>query len=574
VTARVAVRPPAHRLAALFAIFSLSLVAIGGRLFVLQLRDAPNYLALGRDQRVRRIVLPASRGSIYDRDGHELAISLPAKSVYANPRLVRDAPFTAAALAPLLDVPAKDLWGALREQRSFVYLARRVDPEVARKVERLRLPGIGFLDESRRWYPAGHLAPHVVGFVGLDNVGLAGLELQYEQLLAGKPGEVVNETDPAGHAIPQGESRLEPPVSGNDLLLTIDRDLQFRAQSALARAVKQNGARGGSVIVMDPSTGEILAMTTYPWFDANLAGKAPGAALRNRAITDVYEPGSVNKVITASAALERGLVGTREIFRVRDRIVVGPKVFHDAHPHPRMPMTLADIVAFSSNVGSIQVAQRVGKERLDTYLKRFGFGRPTGVGFPGESGGILPPTEEWWETGIGTIPIGQGIAVTPLQIAAVYATIANGGIWVRPGLVRGVVDGEGEFLPAPPPERRRVVSSSTARTITSMLSYAVEAGTGGEAQIPGYWVAGKTGTARKPLKNGVGYGDQYVASFVGFAPAADPRVVVAAILDEPETVYGGVAAAPLFREVARFALTQKKVPTTAPLPLPATARRS
>lgn len=570
---RVGVKPPAFRLAALFVAFALGFGAVAARLFVLQLRDAPGYVALGRDQRIRHVVLPASRGSIYDRDGNELAMSLPAKGVYANPELVPNASSAATALGPILDVSSAELWRLLQHDGSFVYLARRVAPEVAERIERLRLPGIGLLDESRRWYPSGGLASHVVGFVGLDGVGLAGLELQYERVLAGRAGELVVEKDPAGHLIPQSESRHVRPVPGGDLVLTIDRDLQYRAQRALERAVKKNGARGGSVIVMDPATGEILAMTTHPWFDANLATDAPADALRNRAITDVYEPGSVNKVITASVALEKGIVSTREIFRVPDHRRVGPKIFHDAHPHPPMRMTLADIVAFSSNVGAIQVAQRVGKQGLNTYLKRFGFGRRTGVGFPGEGEGILPPTDEWWETGIGTIPIGQGIAVTPLQIAAVYATIANGGLWVRPSLVRGVVDAEGAFQPAPPPDRRRVVSASTARTITSMLSYAVEAGTGAEAQIPGYWVAGKTGTARKPLENARGYSDQYVASFVGFAPAATPRLVVAAILDEPKTVYASIAAAPLFQEVTRFALTQQHVPSSHPLPPPPSAQR-
>jgi cell division protein FtsI (penicillin-binding protein 3) len=570
---RAEARPPALRLAALFLVFALGFAAVAARLLVLQLRDAPSYMALGRDQRVRHIVLPATRGSIYDRDGNDLAISLPAKGVYANPELVPNASETAAEIAPILDVSSAELWQKLQHEGSFVYLARRVAPEVAERIERLRLPGIGLLDESRRQYPSGGLASHVVGFVGLDGVGLAGLELQYERILAGRAGELVVEKDPAGHLIPQGESRNVHAVPGADLVLTIDRDLQYRAGRALERAVKKNKARGGSVIVMDPATGEILAMTTYPSFDANLATEAPDEVLRNRAITDVYEPGSVNKVITASVALEKGIVGPREVFRVPDRRRVGPKVFHDAHPHPPMRMTLADIVAFSSNVGAIQVAQRVGKDRLDAYLKRFGFGRRTGIGFPGEGEGILPPTDEWWETGIGTIPIGQGIAVTPLQIAAVYATIANGGLWVRPRLVRGVIDAEGTFQLAPPPDRRRVVSASTARTITSMLSYAVEAGTGAEAQIPGYWVAGKTGTARKPLEDARGYSDQYVASFVGFAPASAPRLVVAAILDEPETVYGSIAAAPLFQEVTRFALTQQHVPSAHPLPPPPSAQR-
>jgi len=565
-------RPPAGRVGSLFLVMILAFVMLAGRLFQLQLRDAPAYAALARDQRVRTVALPATRGAIYDREGSELALSLPAAAVFANPTLIRDPAGAAVVLARALDRPRRELEEALARDTTFTYLARRVDPAVARKVEALDIDGVGFLDESRRSYPGGELASQVVGFVGLDGEGLAGLELQYEEALSGRPGEMIVEQDPLGNPIPQGETHRTPPVPGADLVLTIDRDLQFYAQRALARAVKRNGAKGGTVIVMDPSSGDVLAMASSPWFDANRVGTADPATLRNRALTDVYEPGSVNKVITVSAALEEGLVDLSEEFHIPDNLRVGPKVFHDAHPHPPVAMTLGDILAQSSNVGSIKVAKRVGKHELDRYLRRFGFGRRTGIGFPGESVGILPTPDEWWATGMGTIPIGQGVAVTAQQIADVYATVANGGVWVQPRLVRGRVDATGTFHQEAPPARRRVITAETARTVTSMLAYAVEVGTGTEAQIPGYWVAGKTGTARKPLEGGGGYGDQYVASFVGFAPAQQPRLVVAAVLDEPDTVYGSVAAAPLFRDVARFSLAKLRVPTSTRPPAPPSTR--
>jgi cell division protein FtsI (penicillin-binding protein 3) len=454
-----------------------------------------------------------------------------------------------------------------------VYLARRVDIGVARKIDRLGLPGIGLLDESKRHYPANGLGSQVVGFVGVDNVGLAGLELEYDELLAGRPGEMVVEQDPTGRPIPQGERKMVPPSAGADLVLTIDRDLQYQAQRALAAAVQANQAKGGSVVIMDPATGEILAMATYPWFDANRFSEAAPGVIRNRTVTDVYEPGSVNKVITAAAALEEGIIGLREVIRVPDHRQLGDKLFHDAHPHPVERMTLADVIAKSSNIGTIMVADRLGKRRLDSYLRRFGFGDETGLRFPGEADGILFDAGDWWVTSMGTIPIGQGIAVTPLQMLSVYATVANAGVRVQPTLVRGHVQPGGRFVREPEPNRGRVVSASTARVLTQMLAHAVREGTGEAAEIPGYWVAGKTGTARKPLEDALGYSDRYVASFIGFSPARHPRIVVAAILDEPVTVYGGIAAAPLFREVTRFALAHLQVPPEAPPRVPPVAER-
>ena len=566
-------RPPAGRLLVLLAGFVLAFLSVGGRLVVLHLRDAEQYEALAHQQRVHRVELPATRGSILDRAGRVLALSLPAAAVFADPLLVRNRAGTASRLAKLLDLPPRRVRRALSAPGRFVYLARRVDIGLARKIDRLGLPGIGLLDESNRHYPANGLGSQVVGFVGVDNVGLAGLELEYDELLAGRPGEMVVEQDPAGRPIPQGERKMVPPSAGADLVLTIDRDLQYQAQRALAAAVQANQAKGGSVVIMDPATGEILAMATYPWFDANRFSEAVPGVIRNRTVTDVYEPGSVNKVITAAAALEEGTIGLREVIRVPDHRQLGDKLFHDAHPHPVERMTLADVIAKSSNIGTIMVADRLGKGRLDSYLRRFGFGDETGLRFPGEADGILLDAGDWWVTSMGTIPIGQGIAVTPLQMLSVYATVANAGVRVQPTLVRGHVEPGGRFVRDPEPDRRRVVSATTARVLTEMLAHAVREGTGEAAEIPGYWVAGKTGTARKPLENALGYSDRYVASFIGFSPARNPRIVVAAILDEPVTVYGGIAAAPLFREVTRFALAHLQVPPEAPPRVPPVAER-
>lgn len=557
-------RPPAGRLLALFALFSLGLTGVGARMVVLHVRDAPTYEALAAAQRVREIELPAERGTIYDRSMRELALSLPARAVYADTSLVTDPAAAAGLLAPILEVPRQELLSLLSSEDAFEYLARRVDLQDANRVERLELAGIGLLEETKRYYPGGSLAAQVLGFVGLDGAGLEGVELEYERTLSGTPGSTIIEQDPDGLTIPQGDQGMTEPVRGRDVVLTIDTHLQYHAEQALAEAVRGNGAKGGMVIALEPESGDILAMATAPAFDANAFAESSVAVRRNRGVTDVYEPGSVNKVITAAAALEEKVIGLEERLSVPDRYRVSDRWFHDSHPHPTQAMTLTDIIAESSNVGTIMTAERLGKETLDSYLREFGFGRPTGVGLPGEADGILMPEDEWWGTSMATIPIGQGIAVTPLQMASVYATIANDGLRVTPRVIRGTVGEEGDLREAPQPAGTPVVSANTADLVTGMLARAVETGTGQEAQVPGYWAAGKTGTARKPLEGELGYSDQYVASFIGFAPASDPAIVVAAILDEPDTVYGGVAAAPLFREVVGFALAHMRVPTAEP----------
>jgi cell division protein FtsI (penicillin-binding protein 3) len=544
-----------------------ALVGVVVRLGVLQVREAGAYSELGYEQRVRTNELPAVRGDILDRTGAPLAMSLEARDVYADPRYVDDPVGEAALIGPVIGRSSRDVETLLSSQGTFVFLARQVDRDVAERLQSMRLPGIGFLPVPKRYYPAGALASQVLGFVGVDGTGLMGLEEQYESMLAGTPGERTSELSPLGQQIAGGMDVVREPVPGSDLVLTIDREIQFQAQVYLKRAVRENHAKGVTIIVMDPHTGDIYAMASAPWFDPNRFGDGDPDTWRNRAVTDTWEPGSVNKIITAAAAIETGAVPLDRVFEVPAvRKVMGVTI-HDSHDHPVEAMTLADIIAQSSNIGSSLVADQVGDADLDSYFARFGFGRTTGLGFPGEAAGLMPPLGEWTDLRRAMMSFGSGVAVTPLQMASVYATIANGGTWVQPRLVRATHDPDGTVHELAPSATHRVLRPSTAEVLTRMLTYVVEDGTGENAQIPGYQVAGKTGTAKKLNEHGR-YVDRYVASFIGFLPAGQPRVVVAAILDEPRTVYGGVAAAPLFQGVARYAIQRLGIEAAASVPLP------
>ena len=567
------IRPPAGRIVTLFVVLSLALGGVVLRLGWLQFRDADAYAARGLEQRVKTVVLPADRGRILDRTGSPLAISLDAQDVYADPTLVVDPVAEAAVLAPVLELEAPRVQESLEADGTFAWIARQVDLETTQQVADLHLAGIGFLPSTRRDYPAGSIAAQILGFVGIDGHGLSGLERQYEQELAGRPGGRRVETSPRGQEIPGSAQILLPPVTGGDLVTTIDREIQYRAEAALARAVKANGAKGGTIIVMDPRTGDVFAMASYPSFDPNRFTDFDSERFRNRAVTDIWEPGSVNKVITAAAAIETGIVDLGERFRVPATRRVQGFTIHDSHPHPIERLTLGDIIAQSSNIGASLVGDRVGSANLVQFFARFGYGRPTGIGFPGEAGGVVPTLDEWTAVTRATVSFGQGVSVTPLQMASVYATVANGGEWVRPRLVRGWRDPEGRFVPAPSSGTRRAIRPETADLLTRMLAFVVQDGTGENARIPGYQVAGKTGTAKKLDRRGE-YTDRYVASFIGFLPASDPRVVVAAIIDEPDTIYGGVAAAPAFREVAQYAIQRLGIAPAPPVPQPPHGRPS
>lgn len=564
-----------RRIRWLLGIYGLVLGLVIGQLVLIQVVRADEYADRGVRQRARQLELPATRGRIYDRDGDVLATSVPSATIYADPRAYRstttdegvhvpaagDAAAVAAALAPLLDREPEGLRARLEQDAHFVYLARQLDHEVGTAVLELELPGIGMLVEPRRVYPAGGLAAQVVGFTGIDGEGLQGLEADHDPVLRGTPGRLAFERAPGGLDIASGIRELEPPQVGTDLVLTLDRDIQYLAEQAASDALQATDASGASVIVLDVRTREVLAMASAPGFDPHHRTDDDRDAWRNRAVTDVFEPGSVQKALTIAAAIEEGLVGPHTVLQVPDRIAVGGSTFTDAFPHATEAWSVSEIVERSSNVGTIQVAQALGRERLEGYLRSFGYGRTTGSGLPGEASGLLMPADDWWVTSLPTIAIGQGVAVTLLQLADSYATIANDGVALTPSIVRGSVDEDGRLVPADPAAPRRVVSAETAAAVRGTLEQAVvgDHATGRRAQIAGYRVAGKTGTARKPAEDARGYSDQYVATFVGFAPVDDPQLVVAVMVDEPWPIYGGVVAAPVFRQVMEGALTARRI---------------
>jgi cell division protein FtsI (penicillin-binding protein 3) len=532
--------------------------AVGVRLVHLQVIAPDDHAERGVAQRVRTVALPAERGSIFDRNGNELALSVRQHAVWADPALVGDPAGHAAALAPVLGVERSELHRRLTAEGSrFVYLARQVEDDVADQVSGLDLDGVDLLDEPRRVRPAGDLAAAVLGDVDPDNRGVSGLELEHQERLAGTPGELLLERGADGRTIAAGERRLSPPTRGDDLVLTIDRSLQYHVEQALAGQVAGTDARGGMAVAMDPDSGEILAMASI----GRDGEGEPRPTAHNAALTSVFEPGSVSKVLTLSAVLEEGLRAPADVLTVPDTLQVGPKQFSDSERHEPLPLTVTDILATSSNVGTIMLAQQLGMERMDDYLRRFGLGQPTGLGFPGESGGILPDPEEASSTSIGSVSIGQGLAVNAVQMLAAVNVVANGGTYVQPTLVRSVVDGSGTEHPAPAAPRHQAVSPETAGEMKAMMARAVSDGTGVNAQVAGYEVAGKTGTARKPSTSFRGYEPgAYMAVFAGFVPAQKPELSLIVVLDEPHPYYGGIVAAPVFADIAEYALRLFRVP--------------
>jgi len=549
-------RSALRRAGTLGAALLIGLSLVGVRLTYVQAVHSEQYAEEARRQHIRKIELPARRGAIYDRIGSELAVSIPARTVYANPREVTDPAKTALTLGPLLGRPAGEVEADLRKDRSFVYLARRVGVVTTKKVEALKLTGIGVLDEPRRLYPGGNLAAGVIGFIGTDQRGLAGLEYGYEELLGGTPGHRVLEQDPQGRRIPQGTFSEVPPEPGSDLVLTLHSDLQLAAEDSLRRAIEKTHANGGMLVAMDPRTGEILAMANMPTYDPNMIGEIDPAVTRNRVVTDAFEPGSVNKVVTAAAALNENLFGPAEQMWIPAQMKIGDKVFTEKRGSRSLDMR--GILAQSSNLGAIRLAQGLGARRLESYFQRFGYGRGTGLGFPGESAGNLPATQRW-VTSLPTMAIGQGLSVTPLQLAQVYATLANDGLLVDPRLVSGWIDHNGETHPAQDPRRRRILPAEVASGLRDMLTSVVSSpdGTGVAAKIPGFTVAGKTGTASR-LIEGVGYRG-YIASFFGMFPAQAPEIVMGVVLDNPVPSDGGLAAAPVFAEVGSEAARILKI---------------
>ena len=541
----------------LFFLLAALFLAMGSRLFFLQIMESDEYGRIAADQRERDVAFPARRGAIFDRSGEPLAISVDLNLIFADPAHISDADVAAKELAPVLGEDPVELAATLRGNfpgDRFEYVARQVSPKVARRIEALAIPGIYLRPEPKRFYPGGRLASHVLGFVNIDGTVRAGAEAQYQGVLEGAAGRMILEQDPSGTPLPQAEFSFDAPVPGRSLFLTIDKQLQYFTELTLSDAVKSYKAKAGTAIVMRPDSGEILAVANVPDFDPNRPGASEQEAHRNRAFTDIYEPGSAFKIVTAAAALEEGIVTPKTRFVVPDQFQVADRVIHDSHSHPTENMTVSQIIEQSSNVGTVKLGLELGPDRLDRYTRKFGFGRKTGLDFPAEASGIVLPRKLWSGSTIGTVPIGQGVAVTPIQMASAYATIANDGVWVEPKLLHSTMGASGRMQRSTAPSTRRVVSQTTARQVSKILERVVTDGTGLEALIPGYRVAGKTGTAQKPKPGGGGYGDEYFASFGGFAPANDPQVVVLVILDNPRPIWGGVTAAPTFRTITEYAL--------------------
>jgi cell division protein FtsI (penicillin-binding protein 3) len=532
---------------------------VGVRLVQIQAVERDQYRQLGVDQRIHAVTVAADRGSIVDRNGNDLAISVQRSSIWANPSVISNPNGYARRLAPILGFDTSELSVMLgNKSRQFVYLARQVEKPVARRVRHLELRGIGFVAEAKRYYPAGPLAASLLGWVGTDNKGLGGLEYGSNRTLAGKAGRMEVEEDPQGNELPDGEHQVRPTTPGVDLVLTIDESLQFQAERVLAQDVQKNKAKGGIAIIADVRTGDVLAMATVDGATDDAPAQPAGHNERNRPLTDVFEPGSTNKAITIASALEAGLVSPTTVLNVPQKIVVDGKVYADVHTHPTA-MTVADIVRESSNVGTILIARMLGKDRFDAALRSFGFGSTTGLDYPGEAPGILLPPDQYNSTSMASMPVGNGIAVTAMQMLDVYLTLANDGVSRAPRLVAATVDSDGHRHESPLGATRRVVSSDTARKMWTMLQAVVTGGTGVKAQIPGYSVAGKTGTARKPPYEKPPY--RYVASFAGFAPAQSPRLAAIVVMDEPRTsTNGGDVSAPAFAAIMQYALAVERVP--------------
>jgi cell division protein FtsI (penicillin-binding protein 3) len=547
--------------------------AIEARLVYLQVIRNADLLLRAERQQMRTVPAPAKRGEILDRRGRVLAYSVDAESIYAVPSEIEQPRKAVAALCGALeDCTSKEREALLERfgrQRAFVYVRRQVSPDQARRVKALELEGIGFMKESRRFYPNKELASQLVGYVGIDSDGLDGIESAYDSLIKGRPGTVLIQTDARRHAF----SRLEkPPTTGATLELTIDQYLQHVAERELRAGVEATDAEGGSAIVMDPWTGEILAMANWPTFNPNAYRQAREEGRRNRAVQDLYEPGSTFKVVTASAALEEKIVRPDDVIDVSAGHIRFPgRVIYDDHRYG--VLTFSDVIVKSSNVGAIKVGLRIGRERLGAYVRRFGFGGPVSPDFPAESPGIVWDPAKLNDSALASVAMGYQVGVTPLQMATAVSSVANGGELVQPRVVRAVIK-DSRRIPVPRKALRRTVSASTAAALTRIMEGVVEkGGTATRASLDGYTVAGKTGTAQK-LVNGRYSRSEYNTSFVGFVPSRKPVFTIIVVVDTPRVnKYGGLAAAPVFQRIADVALRHYGVPPTLNAPPPVLVAR-
>ena len=547
-----------RRVLMICAVLAAWAVVVVARLAHVQLVRNEHYTNRALRQQERTLALNPVRGSILDSRGRVLAESVAAESIYADPQAVADRGATARKLASIkgLRLTAPEIEGKLRSDSAFVWIARQVPVEIAAQVRALKLPGVDFIEEHRRTYPRGALAANVIGYVGVDGGGLAGIEHSFDGHVRGRAGKVTVLKDARRGMYLVGGEGQNRPVDGHDVVLTIDAVVQFVAEKALASTVERYRAASGSAIVMDARDGSILAMASVPTFDPNRFGEFPPSAWRNRAVQDIYEPGSTFKIVAAAAGLEEGVVTPSQIIDCGDGSIRIADVEIREHSAKRFGlMSFADVIAHSSNVGIIRVGLGVGESKLYDYVRRFGFGERTGIDLPGEAIGLLRHTRRWSLVSSASISIGQEIAATPLQVVRAMATIANGGVRIEPRIVERVVDGGGRTIFKPSrAEPVRVVSERTAAVLNEMLKDVVARGTGTAAAMAEHVVAGKTGTAQKAVRGGYS-ADRVVASFAGYVPADRPRLVILVAIDEPRgEQFGGKIAAPVFRDIAEATL--------------------
>jgi cell division protein FtsI (penicillin-binding protein 3) len=538
-----------RRIGLLFGLFLLLLLLAAARaveLVGLQGRDLRSRAAA---QQVQVVTVQARRGEITDRNGVELAVSEDSATVYANPKQVRDPLQAAQRVAPIVGRPFQRVLREVSDKRrGFVYIARQIDASRGDAIQKLRLAGIGVTTEPRRRYPHGTLASQLIGAVGTDGYGLAGIEQSRQRELRGEDGRRRVVSDAQGQPVSIVDQKEGRP--GTDVRLTIDAAIQARTEAVLKGVGQAFQPKGATALVLDPRTGEILALANWPPVNAQQFANAPAENRIDHAVAASYEPGSTFKAVTVSGALEQGLITPGTVFDVPPQLQVADRTIHDAELHGFESLTVARILAQSSNIGTVEVGLRLGKQLFDKWVRRFGFGSATGIDVPGEAAGIVPRPAHYSGSSMGNMPIGQGLAVTPMQMAAAYEAIANGGVMWRPHVIAG------SSVPA-----RRVISAGTAHRVARMLEGVLgPGGTAPEAKIPGYILAGKTGTAQKAIAGGYS-STKYFASFIGFAPARDPRLLVAVMVDEPQgSIYGGVVAAPAFQKIASFALPYLKIP--------------
>lgn len=534
--------------------------AISYKALELQVLDRERAFKLAKKQHHGSSKLLPRRGKILDRDLKELAVNVDVQSVYVNPKLVEDPVEVSKAVSDYLDVSQKTVLSRASSNRSFVWLKRLVDPEVTEQMEELDLEGIGFIEEPKRIYPNGHLMGQVIGFTNIDSNGIEGIEYHFDNLLIGTPRNIKLKRDAFGRKIIQNPDTVhdfdEENLSGHDIVLTIDSQIQHIVERELEAGIEAMNAEKGMVLLMNPETGEILAMASYPFIDPNSYGKYPEANRRNLPIWYTYEPGSTMKLFLAAAALEERKVNPDSLFDCElGRRKVGAKVIKDVKPYGTI--TFSDVIRVSSNIGASKVGELLGREKYHSYLKKFGFGEKTGIDLPGESSGKVLPHKKWGKIELATISFGQGISVTSLQLVTALSALANGGFLMEPYIIKKIIGSDGTVIREQKPEvRSRVVSYDTTFQMKEIMERVVEEGTGKKAKINGFMVGGKTGTAQIPdPRYGGYYSDRYIASFIGFAPTEDPKLAMAVVVEAPRTrTHGGSVAGPIFKEIAQKVL--------------------